>query len=211
LSAQSLMRGHAGWIAVIGACSFALGCLLGLAVVPGARNALFPEPLPKMAGQADIGGPFALIDQHGRSVTDRTVAGRPMLVVFGATKDLDQTPLQLQMVAAALERLGPRADRIVAIFITLDPEHDRPELLAGFLARFHPKLIGLSGTAEDIAAVARGYKVPFVRRGEFSSLGGYVIQHDSPYYLMNSEGQYVTNLTQDVSLDVLVRSLWAVL
>lgn len=106
-----------------------------------------------------IGGPFHLTDDKGHVVTDATHRGRWMLVFFGYTNCPDECPLTLQKMAAALGKLGPLADKVAPLFVTVDPARDTPARLASYLANFDPSIIGLTGTDAQIAEAAKAYRV----------------------------------------------------
>ena len=114
------------------------------------------------AGMA-VGGPFTLLDQNARPVTDTRFRGRWMLVYFGYTYCPDVCPTELQTIAAALESLGPQAAQVVPLFITVDPERDTPAHLAEYVGLFDERLIGLTGTPQQIADVARAYRVYYAK------------------------------------------------
>jgi protein SCO1/2 len=118
---------------------------------------------PSPAARPAVGGPFALVDSEGRAVTDADFRGRFMLVYFGFTYCPDVCPTSLTYIAQALDRLGPDADKVVPVFITVDPERDTPEQLKEYVRHFHPKLVGLTGTPEQIAAAAKAYRVYFAK------------------------------------------------
>ena len=110
-------------------------------------------------GTALVGGPFSLTDQDGRKVTDKDFLGKYMLVFFGYTYCPDICPTELQVMSAALDNLGAKADDIQPIFITFDPQRDTPEVLKQYVTNFHPRLIALTGTPEEIAVAAKAYRV----------------------------------------------------
>src|ERR1044072_7444599 len=117
---------------------------------------------------ATMGGPFTLTDQNGRRVSDRDFAGKYRLIYFGYTFCPDVCPVDMQAIGAGLRQFEAdqpaRAARLQPIFITVDPARDTPPVLRQFVAAFHPRLIGLTGSEAEIAAVARGYRV-FYERG----------------------------------------------
>ena len=118
-----------------------------------------------MWNREPVGGPFALTDQAGHARTDRDFRGRLMLVYFGFTFCPDVCPTDLQAIGLALDRLGPDGDQVQPIFITVDPERDTASHLADYVPMFHPRLIGLTGSADAIRKVAdlRGRKVSIFR------------------------------------------------
>jgi protein SCO1/2 len=138
---------------------------------------------------AAIGGPFSLIDQNGRPVTDQDMKGRPFLVFFGFTHCPDICPTALFEVSEMLRALGPDAERVRALFITVDPERDTPKVLKEYLSSFDPHLSALTGDPEAIAAVAKSYRVYFKKVP--LAEGGYTMDHTALVYLMDKEGRFV--------------------
>lgn len=187
--------------------ALAAGALAGLLLVPGALDRLAPAMQATTAGKALIGGPFTLTDQAGRRVTDTDFRGRYMLVYFGFTYCPDVCPSALQVMSAALDKLGPKADRVQPIFITVDPERDTPEQLAQYVSSFHPRLIGLTGTLADVQAAAKAYRVYFQKVQENKSAGEYSMEHTSIIYLMDPNGAYVTHFTHATPIDQMVQKL----
>ncbi len=149
-----------------------------------------PDPL---AGR--FGGPFSLIDHHGQRVSDDAYRGRFMLVYFGFTRCTDTCPVDLPTMAQALDALGPLAQRVAPLFITVDPAHDTPPVLAAYVAAFHPALIGLTGSEAEIAAVAKAYKVHRRKLTQpHHGAGDYAVDHGSLTYLMDRDGRFLTLL-----------------
>lgn len=143
----------------------------------------------RVAEGAAIGGPFQLVDQNGRSVTQADFAGKFMLIYFGFTYCPDVCPTELQVMGNAMDALDPAdAARVVPIFITVDPKRDTPEQLKGYVAAFHPKMIGLTGTPEQIAAVAKAYKVYYSKQPNAAAPDDYSVDHTSFVYLMGPDG-----------------------
>lgn len=149
------------------------------------------QPAPPLAGSS-IGGPFALIDQHGRTVTDRSFAGKYRIVYFGYTFCPDVCPTDVQAIGAAvalLDKSDPSlARRIVPIFVTVDPKRDTPAVVGQFVAAFHPRMVGLTGSTQAIAAAEKAYAV-YASRGPASPGGGYLVNHSRQAYLMGPAGQ----------------------
>jgi len=142
------------------------------------------------AALSDIGGPFRLVDQNGRPRTDKDFRGRYVLVYFGYTYCPDVCPTTLETVADALAKLGPRADRIVPVFITVDPERDSPAVLKKYLGEFGNRFVGLTGSLADITKVAHAYRVYFAKHPMPG--GGYSVDHSSTLYLLGPDGKLVT-------------------
>lgn len=151
-------------------------------------------------GKALIGGPFVLVDHTGKRVTDKDFLGRYMLVYFGYTYCPDVCPTELQVMTAALNKLGPLADRVTPVFITVDPERDTVEQMASYVTNFHPRLIGLTGSVEQVRAAAKAYRVYYAKT-EDSSATDYLIDHSSFVYLMNPRGEYVTHFPYGLGSD----------
>lgn len=177
----------------LGAVGF--GVLAAVGAAPwrhGAAQA--PGGGPRVAGETTLppgirlGGPFTLTDHHGRTVTDRDLRGGWTLLYFGYTSCPDVCPTELQTMAAALGMLPPDlAARVRPVFATIDPERDTPERLASYVALFDPRLIGLTGTPEQVAQVARAFRVYFARsRAEGTT--DYLMDHSSFIYLLDPEG-----------------------
>ncbi len=139
---------------------------------------------------AAIGGPFQLVDQNGRTVTDQDLKGRPFLVFFGFTHCPDICPTTLFDVSEIMRALGKDADRVGALFITVDPERDTPAALKDYLSSFDPHLAGLTGDPAAVAAVAKAYRVYFKKVP--LDQGGYTMDHTAIVYLMDKEGRFVS-------------------
>lgn len=150
-----------------------------------------PPERPPLAG-ARIGGPFALTDQTGRTATDATFAGRYRIMYFGYTFCPDVCPTDMQHLGAAmklLDRQDPAlAKRIVPIFVTVDPARDTPAVLRRYVANFDPRMVGLTGSPEAIARVAKEYAV-YYRKGASTGDGGYMVDHGVTAYLMDPAGK----------------------
>ncbi|MDQ2803405.1 MAG: SCO family protein [Pseudomonadota bacterium] len=153
-----------------------------------------------------IGGPFHLIDDKGHPVTDADYRGRWMLVFFGYTNCPDECPLTLQKMAAALKKLGPLADKLVPLFVTVDPTRDTPGRLASYLANFDPRIVGLTGNDEQIAAAAKAYRV-YYSPAEHEQSGADAVSHSTLLYLMNPAGKFNALLPSDVDADKLAAVL----
>ena len=182
------MRGRLLGVIIAG---FLVGALAGAAILLLARGA--PAPTVETSGKALIGGPFTLVDQTGKTVTDQDFRGRYMLVFFGFTHCPDICPAELQVMSASLDELGPKADEVVPIFITLDPERDTPAAMAEYLKNFGPRFVGLTGPSEAIAAAAKAYRVIYSRFQEDKIKNDYSIDHSALVYFMSKEGEYVTH------------------
>jgi len=186
---------------------FVVGGLIALAVLPEARARLFPGATLKTMGQALVGGPFTLTDHTGRRVTDQDFRGRFMIVFFGFTFCPDVCPTALQVMAAALDKIGSKAEQITPVLITVDPERDTPEQMAMYVKSFHPRLVGLTGSPEEIAAVAKAYRAYFKRVPDPKSSGGYTMDHSAIIYVMGPDGAFRTHFTYTVDANAMAERL----
>jgi protein SCO1/2 len=146
------------------------------------------------SGVALVGGPFSLIDQDGRRVTEKDFLGKYMLVFFGYTYCPDICPTELQVMSAALDQMGPEAGRIQPIFVSIDPARDTPEVLKAYVANFGPLLIGLTGSPEEVAAIAKAYRAYYAKAGNGSTATDYLMDHSSIIYLMGPDGRFVKHM-----------------
>jgi protein SCO1 len=143
-------------------------------------------PVPQASA---VGGPFKLIDQNGRTVTEQDMKGKPFLVFFGFTHCPDVCPTTLFDISEVFRKLGPDADRAAALFVTVDPERDTPEAMKSYLSSFDPHLRGLTGEEAAVDGVIKAYrtytkKVP-------NPDGSYSVDHQALVYLMDKEGRFV--------------------
>lgn len=139
-----------------------------------------------------FGGPFTMIDQNRQNVSDRTLAGKPFVIFFGFTRCPEVCPTTLSRLAQLRRELGADADRFTTVFVSVDPEHDRPADLKSFLAMFDLPVLGLTGTAAQTAAIVKAYGV-YYERVPLPG-GDYTIDHSAGVYLMDRRGQFVTTL-----------------
>jgi protein SCO1/2 len=146
---------------------------------------------------AAIGGPLDLIDQDGRRFTEANLKGRPSLIYFGFTYCPDVCPTALQSMDRALQEAGPAGQRIQPVLISVDPERDTPESLKAYVATdvFPDGLIGLTGTPEQVKAAAQSWKVGYQKVENTGSAAGYLVDHSSIMYLMDSQGKLATFFT----------------
>lgn len=141
-----------------------------------------------LPGANQVGGPFSLVDSAGRAVTEANFAGTPYIVYFGFTFCPDVCPTELQTLAAALERLGPKADKVKVLFVTVDPERDTPSVVGDYARAFGPHVLGLTGSPEQVAAAARTFGVFFQKVPLSDNPGEYTMDHTTAVYLMGANG-----------------------
>ncbi len=160
----------------------------------------------EVAGPA-VGGAFTLENSNGQTVTDRTFRGKYMLVYFGYTYCPDVCPTTLNAVADALDRLGKKADELAPIFITVDPKRDTPSVMKEYTAAFTPRLIGLTGSDAEIAAVAKEYHVYYAENRTGPGPNDYSMDHSSILYLMGPDGRFIAPLRTDSTGAVIASEL----
>ena len=181
----------------------------GLAILLAGCGAASPPEQPPLAG-ARIGGPFALTDENGRTTTDRDLGGKWRVMYFGYTYCPDICPTDAQNIGAGLRKFGAddpeRGARVTPVFVTIDPARDTPAALKTFTAAFHPRLIGLTGSEDAIARVAKSYAV-YYSKGDSAPGGGYLVNHQRVTYLMDPQGRPVALLPADKSADAVAAEL----
>lgn len=168
-----------------------------------AESAL-PTDLP-----IQFGGRFELVDHHGGQVSHKDFAGRFMLIYFGYTHCPDICPTNLLTMAQALLQLGDRAKPVQPLFISVDPGRDTVDVLAKYVGFFHPDLIGLTGTEEQVSAAARAYKIhrSKVITANQESEDDYLVNHSSITYLMGPAGEFVTLFPHDTKPEFMAKTI----
>ena len=162
--------------------------LVALAVL--AVLLLVPQAGP--ARTSGVGGPFTLTNQDGKAVTERDFAGATHLVFFGFTHCPDVCPTTLQQITDVLAALGPKAEKLKVAFVTVDPERDTPEALKSYLSSFDPRISGLTGTPEQVAATVKAYR-GYARKVPGKD-GDYAMEHTALVYVMDSRDDFVGTL-----------------
>ncbi len=172
---------------------------------------IYAQPLWMPAAEANepvtIGGGFTLNSPDGHTVTDQSYLGKWMLVYFGYTSCPDSCPTTLMVMAAVLKELGPEADKLQTIFITIDPERDTPKILEEYTQSFDPRIIGLTGSQHEIDAVSRAYGAFSVRRSTGPDASNYLVEHSTYIYLMSPQGKFVRAFDADASSDTITSAL----
>jgi protein SCO1 len=173
------------WVvtAVAGVAGFAvvtLALALGIA----------PWQIGQAASVASIGGPFTLVDDTGAKVTDKTLAGKPYAIYFGYRYCPDVCPTTLFDLTRWIKALGPDADKLNYVFVTVDPERDTPKLMHEYLASFDKRIRGFTGTPAQIAQIAKEYRVYYKKVP--ASDGSYLMDHSAIIYLMTADETYDT-------------------
>jgi protein SCO1/2 len=142
-----------------------------------------------VTGPSAIGGPFNLVDQDGKPITDRDMKGRPFLVFFGYTHCPDICPTTLFDLSEMLHAMGNDADRVQALFVTVDPDRDTPAVMKDYLSSFNPHLRGVTGDQQAIAAAEKAYRV-YAKKVPIDH-GDYSMDHTALVYLMDKQGRFV--------------------
>jgi cytochrome oxidase Cu insertion factor (SCO1/SenC/PrrC family) len=189
----------------LGAACIGLALACVVSSVPLAANeAADPSPTELieglLSGRAPVGGPFELTDQTGHRRTDADFRGKLVVLYFGYTYCPDVCPTELQSISLALDKLGAAADAVQPVFISVDPERDTPARLAEFVASFHPRLIGLTGSLADIKKTAIAYRT-FFAKNDATAPGEYSVDHTGFIYLVGKDGHYLGFLPPGASPD----------
>lgn len=167
------------------------------------------SPVGPLAGSG-VGGPFVMIDQDGRAVTDRTYAGKYRLMYFGYTFCPDVCPVDVQKIAQGMKAFAAtapaRAARVVPIFVTVDPERDTPAVLKTFVRAFSPTLVGLTGTSGQAAAMRKAFKVYAAKTGTGPN---YLVDHSATIYLMGPANEPISFLDHDATPKAIAAELAA--
>lgn len=147
----------------------------------------------KMQATVNIGGPFTLTDHQGQTVTQDILNGKINLVYFGYSFCPDICPTDLQLIGQALDQLTPdELGDTQALFVSVDPERDTPQQLAGYVGLFHPSIRGLTGTPDQIAAAAKAYRAYYKKiSAEEAGTSEYLMDHSAFIYLMDRNGHFV--------------------
>lgn len=169
--------------------ALAAAFLAGAAALAGVAIVLWPRGGEVAVSPSTVGGAFQLTDQNGRTVTDADFKGKPFLVFFGFTHCPDICPTALFEMSETFRRLGPDAERLSALFISVDPGRDTPDKLKDYLQSFHPRISALTGTQAQIDAVTKAYKA-YAKKVPLEG-GDYTMDHSAIVYLMDREGRFV--------------------
>jgi len=178
-------------------CSL-IGLMLAILVTGPAYSAADEDS--KLARYGQYGGPFSLVDQHGKTVTDRDFLGKYVLMFFGYTYCPDVCPTTMQVIGDSLDALGEKGQNIQPVFVSVDPERDTPAELTVYLSHFHPRMIALSGPKDQIVGLAddygatyfKVYQGPSTGDDDKGGKGDYSINHSAAVYLMGPDGKFIT-------------------
>jgi len=196
-------------VMAVSALGLVLGMLVAVAVFPGAISGFFGQPKSWSVGKAQIGGPFQLVDHNGRKVSEKSFSGQHLLIFFGFTYCPDICPAALQKVSVVLEQLGPKAEGLKPLFISVDPERDTVEQLKLYMSNFDKRIVGLTGSNAQVANAVKVFRAYAKKREDASNSDGYTMDHSSFLYLMAPNGEFVTHFTHVSPVDKMVERLAA--
>jgi len=185
--------------------ALAAAFLAGAAALAAIAVVIWPRGAELAVGPSAVGGPFRLTDQNGRTVTEADFKGKPFLVFFGFTHCPDICPTALFEMSETFRRLGGDAEKIGALFISVDPARDTPEKLKEYLQSFHPRISALTGTQAEIDAVTKAYKA-YAKKVPLDG-GEYTMDHSAIVYLMDRDGRFVAPFNLKRSADEAAKDL----
>jgi protein SCO1 len=189
----------------IGAILWFVGGAVALVVATVFGPDLLPLRVPSQSPAVYLTRSFQLVDQNGRTVTGQDFRNKPTAWFFGFTHCPDVCPTALSDLTAVLQRLGPDADKLNVVFVTVDPERDTPEVLKAYLSSFDPRIVGLTGSRDAIDAMAKG---SFVHQAKVAQTdGGYTMEHTAKVLMTAADGRFVGTLDHQEPIEGQVQKL----
>ena len=191
-----------------GVAAAAVAAFLGASawyVLSNRADDVFAECRQGQAAGGDIGGPFTLVNTAGQTVTDAEVLTKPTLVYFGYTFCPDVCPLDMARNVEAVDKLDAAGMDVTPVFISIDPDRDTPEALADYAANLHPKLIALTGTADQVKAAAQAYKTFYKKQDSGDEF--YLVDHLTFTYLMLPGQGFVDFFRRELTSDQMAESV----
>ncbi len=186
----------------------AYAAVMLIAAAAIAAYALMGSPRgQRSTGEALIGGPFTMVRHTGETVTEKSFAGKPMLLFFGYTFCPDVCPTELQVMAEALRQLGDKGKDIQPILVTIDPARDSPQVLAQYVVNFGEQFVGLTGAPEQVKQIADAYRVFYAKVENKDSPGNYLMDHSSIIYLMGADGKFLKHFTYSTDAKALAEGI----
>ena len=167
----------------------------------------------KSTESVPIGGPFRLVNQRGQTVKNTDFPGKHLLIFFGFSNCPDVCPMAINEIALTLKLLKDKADQIQAIFVSVDPERDTPEVLDKFVAAFDERIIGLTGTIQQIEDVTKAYRIyyqkalPKEKEDQPKDKAFYQVDHSAIIYLMSPTGEYIRHFSHGTSSDDMAKDI----
>lgn len=152
-----------------------------------------------------IGGPFAMTDHNGRAVTEKDFAGKAMAIFAGFTYCPDVCPTTLARLSHLMDKLGPDADRLQVMLVSVDPERDTPDILKAYLTAFDPRFVGLTGAPDQLAAFAKSFRIYYEKVPEAG--GGYTLNHTAGVFLFRESGEFQGTVDREESDTVVLEKL----
>jgi len=166
---------------------------------------LVPAPVAQLGPGVPLAAPFKLVNQDGQPVTERAFEGKAAAWFYGFTNCPDVCPTALAEMATLLKELGPEAARLKAVFVTVDPERDTPQVLKPYIGYFDPRIVGLTGDLAAITSMAKSRFVYFAKVPQDG--GGYDMEHSAGIFLTNAKGEFVGTLDPEESLETKLQKL----
>jgi protein SCO1 len=189
MSVLKLIR-YLAWAAVI-----VMAAMAGLAALGLSPGAIDPARMPLAAS---IGGPFELTSHEGKRFKSTELKGKPFALFFGFTNCPDVCPTTLLELTNRMAELGADADKLRIVFVTVDPEKDTPEFMKRYIANFDKRVIGLTGTPAEIAAIAKAYRAIYAK---VKTKDDYTMDHTATVYLMDAQGRFVSTIAYQESAE----------
>ena len=171
----------------------------------------WPTKGPVGSGTALIGGPFTMVNQKNETVTEKDFRGHYTIYFFGYTFCPDVCPTELQVLTAALKELGPDAAKIIPVFVSIDPERDSPKIIGEYVANFDPRFVGLTGTPEQLAIIAKAFHVYYKKEADPKDAQNYGMDHPSILFLMGQDGKFAKHFPYSTDAKKLASDLKSVL
>jgi protein SCO1/2 len=182
-----------------------VACLV-IAVAGIAAMLMWPKTVQTAVNSVSpIGGPFTLTTQTGAKLSNADLKGKPFAVVFGFTRCPEVCPTTLWEMSQAFDKLGPDADKLRMLFISVDPTRDTPEFMARYLQSFDKHITGLTGTEDEIAAVAKEYRIYYEKVP--TDDGDYTMNHTATIFLMDADGQFTGTISYGESMGMRLQKL----
>lgn len=181
--------------------------VLLLAAALGGYALWSARSLTSGSGVALVGGPFTMVDHKGQTVTDKDFRGKPMLLFFGFTFCPDICPTELQVMTAAIADLGESGKDIQPILVSIDPTRDTPEVLSSYVSNFGDNVIGLTGSEQQVAAMAAEYRVFYAKQNNPKDPANYLMDHSSIIYLMGADGKFIKHFSYTTDAKALAEGL----
>ncbi len=197
MSSLKVIR-YGAWAAVA-ALAIAAGVLITLQATKNPNSGSLIEPL------SAIGGPFQVVNGNGEIVTEKDMAGKPTLYLFGFTFCPDVCPTTLSEMQGWISTLGPDADKLNYAFVSVDPERDTPEVMRDYVAAFDDRITPLTGSREQIDAMLNAYRV-YSKKVPLDD-GGYTMDHSAAVFLMDADNRFVGTIAYGEAEDSAIKKL----